>query len=189
MNTNTPPPQQQPLDTNDSDTLIDILDAFYELVSVILRSTPTSPSSSRNYHFMNRQHYQYHIFGQRHVRVKLMSMLKTYFTRLVDHFGQNSIMSSSGSSPSTTTTTTTTTSVTSPSLLLTSPSPTSSSGVVAALLNVTSQSSPDTDDDGIFSSSSTGSRGGKLYVYYNVININIIIRFKLKKDKETIFLK
>ena len=129
---------------------------------MILRSTPTSASSSRNYNFMSRQHYQYHIFGQRHVRVKLMSMLKTYFTRLVDHFGQNSIMSSSsGLSPSSTTTATTT-SVTSPSLLLTSPSPTSSSGVVAALLNVTSQSSPDTDDDGIFSSSSTGSRGGNL---------------------------
>lgn len=113
----------QQLDTNDSDILIDLLDAFYRLVQVVLRS-----SSAR----------QHHIFNQQHVRLKLVSMLRTYFVRLVDHFGQANIMTSS-------------TAVNASSGSASSPL-TPGTTLLSSLAN----SSPDTDDDGIFSSSSCG---------------------------------
>lgn len=136
------------LDTNDSDTLIDLLDAFYQLVEVILRSCsslgPTRP---------------HHIFNQPHVRLKFVSMLKTYFTRLVDHFGQNNIMSNTSPmppppapAPVILTPTTLTQTIT-----LTPSAPNTLLATLSSVPTTTTNSSPDTDDDGIFSSSSCGS--------------------------------
>lgn len=121
------------LDTNDSDTLIDILDAFYQLVQNVLE--------------MNSKFTQY-------FRLKLVFMLKTYFASLVDHFGQTSIMMSAS------TTILQQLNILSPKIP-TTPMTSLTTGTKRQTPPPLSTYSPDTDDDGIFSSSSCSSSSGR----------------------------